>query len=70
MQRLILIILMSFGAIMHVAKADSNWNLRTAPVSDAIGIYNVELDYKVSDKFTLGPMFYHFDYELSDTNGT
>ncbi len=59
--------LMSFIAIMHIAKAESGWNLRTAPVSDAMGIYNVELDYKVSDKFTLGPMYYNFDYELSDT---
>ena len=47
--------------------ADQNWNIRTAPVSDSIGIYNLELDYTLGEKFTIGPMVYRFDYELSDT---
>jgi hypothetical protein len=55
-------------AIAHGALADYRWNIRTSPVSDAIGIYNFELDYRLNDKFTLGPSFYHFDYELSGVN--
>ncbi len=46
--------------------ADQSWNIRTAPVSDSIGIYNLELDYSIAEKYTIGPMVYHFDYELSD----
>lgn len=67
MKKIMLITLVSFIVMFKGAKAESNWNLRTAPISDAIGIYNVELDYTLSDKFTIGPMYYHFDYELSDT---
>ena len=67
MKRYVLIIMVSFIACIQAVKAESNWNIRTAPISDAIGIYNIEADYTLSEKFTLGPMYYHFNYELSDT---
>ena len=67
MKRFILITMMSFIVLIQAVKAESNWNIRTAPISDALGIYNVEVDYTLNEKFTIGPMYYHFDYELSDT---
>ena len=47
--------------------AEHSWNFKTAPVSDALGIYNIEVDYAIHPSFTLGAAYYGFDYELSDT---
>ena len=62
-RHIIFVMLMATASTVY---ADQNWNIRTAPVSDSIGIYNLELDYSIAEKYTIGPMVYHFDYELSD----
>ncbi|HEY9051404.1 MAG TPA: DUF3575 domain-containing protein [Gammaproteobacteria bacterium] len=47
---------------------DYSYNLKTAPVSDLIGIVNVELDIAVSEHFTLGPSYLGFNYEHSEVD--
>ena len=43
-------------------------NIRTAPVSDLIGIGNVEVDYAITHNFTVGPTLYRFNAEFANTN--
>lgn len=48
--------------------AQAEFNIKTSPLSAAIGISNVELDIKVSEHFTVGPSYSGFNYEHSDVN--
>lgn len=48
--------------------SDYAYNLKTAPISDLIGIVNVELDIAVSEHYTLGPSYLGFNYDHSDVN--
>ncbi|MDH5327799.1 MAG: DUF3575 domain-containing protein [Gammaproteobacteria bacterium] len=50
-----------------VSAQSGDWNVRTSPLSDLFGIYNVELDYAVNQNWALGPMYNRFDFEYSDT---
>ena len=50
--------------LAYAAKGD--FNLKTAPISDFIGIANIEAEYAFSDKMTVGPSFSRFDLEVSD----
>ena len=59
----IILLVISFDA----AATGEKFNIRTAPVSDLIGIYNAELDYKISDSFTVGPTLHSFNYTRDNT---
>lgn len=48
--------------------AGSTLNIKTAPIYDAVGISNIEIDIKVSEKFTVGPSYSGFNYEHSNTD--
>lgn len=57
--------------LIHLQPAlagDYSYNLKTAPVSNLIGIVNVELDIAVSEHYTLGPSYLGFNYDRSDVN--
>lgn len=47
---------------------DYMFNIKTAPISDLIGIVNVEMDIAVSEHFTVGPSYLGFNYEHSDVD--
>lgn len=48
--------------------ASDLFNIKTAPITDIIGISNIEVDIKVSEHFTLGPSYSGFNYEFSDVD--
>lgn len=50
-----------------VLAGEGDWNVRTSPIMNLIGIYNLEVDYAITPQWTLGPLLNDFDFEYSDT---
>jgi len=56
----------SIGFNAEAYAGDRTFNIRTAPVSDLIGIVNLEGDIAVSKRITLGPSYTGFNYKYKE----
>ena len=60
--------LIALLTVQTVSAKENMFNIKTAPISDLIGIVNVEMDIAVSEHYTLGPSYLGFNYEHSDVD--
>ena len=56
------ILIFAFGAQAQ----DKNWNIRIEPLSLLLGATNVEVDYAIMDKVSIGGGLVSWDVELLD----
>lgn len=48
------------------AAGDKSWNVRTRPLSLALGMINAQVDYAISDNLTVGPDFTSWNLTIGD----
>lgn len=70
MKKIMLSTVMFFCCVMlsPAYAGQGDVSVRTAPISDLIGIGNVEIDYAITRKFAVGPTVYRYNAEFSNTN--